>query len=107
MFTRNVARVVTVAALVVVTAAVPAVWAAEGGTESSGANTADTAKGKMPPSPAAMMKMKPHELFNMMDKDQNGYVTKEEFMKFQERLFDTWDKDKTGRLAAPVFTDAG
>jgi hypothetical protein len=106
MLNRNVWHAVTLAVLVAVAAAAPVVRAAEeGGTGSS--SPADTAKGKMPPSPAAMMRMKPHEIFNMMDKDKNGFVTKEEFMKFQEQLFNTWDKDKNGRLAAPVFTDEG
>jgi hypothetical protein len=107
MLSRYVGRAVTLAVLITVAAAAPVVRAAEEGTGSSSPSTADTAKGKMPSSPADMMKMKPHELFNMMDKDKNGYVTKEQFLKFQEQLFNTWDKDKTGRLEAPVFTDHG
>jgi Ca2+-binding EF-hand superfamily protein len=63
--------------------------------------------GHMPPSPAAMQKMKPSELYNMMDKDKDGFVTKEEFLKFQEKVFDHWDKNHTGRVGQAMFTDAG
>jgi hypothetical protein len=116
MFTRNVGRAARVAALVGVVAAAPMMAAAQGGTGSSGptgpsgssgGSTADTGTGHMPQSPAAMQKMKPSELYNMMDKDKDGYVTKEEFLKFQERVFDSWDKNKTGRLGAVMFTDQG
>ena len=129
MFKRNVGRAVRVAALVGVVAAVPMVAAAQGatgspgepsggmgaggaarssgGTGSSGSSTADTGAGHMPPSPAAMQKMKPSELYNMMDHDKDGFVTKEEFLKFQEKVFDSWDKTHTGRLGKPVFTDQG
>ena len=106
MFTRNVGRAVTLATLVAVTAAIPVVSAAQGTTGSSSA-TAGAPKGKMPQSPAAMQKMKPSQLYKMMDPDNKGYVTKEDFMKFQEKLFNTWDKDHVGRLAEPVFTDQG
>jgi hypothetical protein len=61
----------------------------------------------MPPSPAAMQKVKPSQMHDMMDKDKDGYVTKEEFLKFQERVFDSWDKDKAGRLGQAMFTDQG
>ena len=54
-----------------------------------------------------MQKMKPSELYNMMDKDKDGYVTKEEFLKFQEKVFDHWDKNHTGRVGQAMFTDAG
>jgi hypothetical protein len=77
--------------------------AATGGTGSS----ADTATGHMPESPAALQKMKPSQLYNMMDHDQDGFVTKEEFLKFQEKVFDNWDKAHTGRIGKPVFTDQG
>jgi hypothetical protein len=133
MFTRNLKRAVRVAALVAVAAG--PMWAAaqgatgpsgtnepsggmgaagaakspggSGGTGSSGATSAEAGKGHMPPTPAAMQKMKPSELYNMMDKDKDGYVTKEEFLKFQEHVFDTWDKNKTGKLGQVMFTDAG
>jgi hypothetical protein len=118
MFTRNVERAVRVAALIAVAAG--PMWAAaqgatgssggnepSGGTGSSGATSADAGKSHMPPSPAAMQKMKPSELYNMMDKDKDGFVTKEEFLKFQEKVFDSWDKNKTGKLAPAMFTDQG
>ena len=113
MFTRKVVRAATLATLVAVALVAPVVRAQTGATGSSSGDTGTgtssdtTTKGKMPPSPAAMRKMQPQQIFNMMDADHKGYVTKEEFMKFQEQLFNTWDKDKSGRLAAPVFTDEG
>jgi hypothetical protein len=66
-----------------------------------------SAAGHMPESPAAMQKMKPSQLYNMMDHDKDGFVTKEEFLKFQEKVFDSWDKAHTGRLGKPMFTDQG
>ena len=116
MFTRNMGRGVRVSALIAAMAAAPLVAAAQGatgssgssgGTGSSGASSADAGTSHMPPSPAAMQKMKPSELYKMMDKDKDGYVTKEEFLKFQERVFDSWDKNKTGRLGQVMFTDQG
>ncbi len=121
MFTRKVGRAVRVSALMAVVAAGPMAagqgatgssggtgsTASSGGTGSTGASSADAGTSRMPPSPAAMQKIKPSEMYNLMDKDKDGYVTKEEFLKFQERVFDSWDKDKTGRLGQPMFTDAG
>jgi hypothetical protein len=111
MFTRKVVRAATLATLFAVALVPPVVRAQTGGTGSSSGDTGSsdqsTTKGKMPPTPAAMRKMQPQQIFNMMDTDHKGYVTKDDFMKFQEQLFNTWDKDKSGRIAAPVFTDEG
>jgi EF hand domain-containing protein len=54
--------------------------------------------GDMPGSYAQLMKMKPMDVMHKMDTDKKGYVTKEEFMKFQEALFEKLDKDKDGQL---------
>ena len=51
-----------------------------------------------PKSYSAFMKKKPMEIMHMMDPDQKGFVTKEEFMKFHEELFERMDKDKDGKL---------
>jgi EF hand len=37
-------------------------------------------------------------LLQMMDKDKNGTVSKDEFMQFMSREFDRLDTDKTGQL---------
>ncbi len=103
MFTNGVGRTVKLAVLIVVTAVAPAIRAATDTAPSKG----DTSKGKMPSSGAVMMKMGPKKVFQMMDPDKKGYVTKEEFMKFQQQLFETWDKDKDGHLSMPEFTDQG
>jgi Ca2+-binding EF-hand superfamily protein len=63
-------------------------------------------KDKMPSYPA-LMKMKPMDTMKMMDGDKSGFVTREEFMKFYEDLFDRLDKDKNQQVTAPEFTDAG
>jgi hypothetical protein len=38
------------------------------------------------------------QLVRLMDKDQNGVVSKEEFMEFMGRTFDRIDVDKNGTL---------
>jgi Ca2+-binding EF-hand superfamily protein len=38
------------------------------------------------------------QLLRMMDKDQNGVVSKEEFLDFMGRTFDRIDVDKNGTL---------
>jgi hypothetical protein len=103
MFTMRVRRAVKLALLVAVTATAPAALAATG-TEAS---KTPAAPEKMPPSPAAMMQMDPKAAFQMMDPDKKGYVTKEEFLKFEAKLFEKADKNKDGRLSMPEFTDRG
>jgi EF hand len=44
------------------------------------------------------LKMKPMQLMHMMDAGKKGYVTKDEFMKFHEAMFDKMDKDHDGKL---------
>jgi hypothetical protein len=51
-----------------------------------------------PKSYSDLMKMKPMDVMHMMDTDKKGYVTKEEFMKFYESMFDKMDKNKDGKL---------
>jgi hypothetical protein len=60
---------------------------------------ADTAYDRMPSSYAALMKMRPMEVMHMMDAGKKGYVSKDEYMKFHEMLFDKMDKDKDGQLS--------
>jgi hypothetical protein len=63
--------------------------------------------GKMPTSMAQLMKMDPEECMKMMDKEHKGHVTKKEFMKFQEELWQKMDKNRDGRADQVEFTDAG
>lgn len=60
---------------------------------------ADASQDKMPASYAALMKMKPMDVMHMMDTEKKGFVTKEQFMKFHESMFDKMDKDKDGQLS--------
>jgi hypothetical protein len=99
MFTMSMGRVLKLAVLGAVVASAPAGWAAE--------KSGDKKAPKMPTSYSVMMKMKPMDIFHMMDTDKKGYVTKEEFMKFQEQLFGVMDKNKDGQVSAPEFTDRG
>lgn len=62
---------------------------------------------KMPSSMAQLMKMDPEQCMKMMDKDHKGYVTKKDFMNFQEELWQRMDKNHDNRVTAPEFTDAG
>jgi hypothetical protein len=45
------------------------------------------------------------KLLLLMDKDQNGKVSKQEFMSFMEAEFDRLDKDKSGELDVKELTD--
>ena len=46
------------------------------------------------------------KLLLLMDRDQNGMVSKEEFMAFMEAEFDRLDKDKSGQLDVPELTQS-
>jgi hypothetical protein len=61
---------------------------------------ADVAQDKVPPSYGAMMKMKPMDVMHMMDTEKQGYVTREQFMKFHEAMFEKMDKNKDGQVSA-------
>src|ERR1022692_132700 len=45
------------------------------------------------------------KLLLLMDKDQNGKVSKQEFMSFMEAEFNRLDKDKSGELDVKDLTD--
>src|SRR3979490_2218058 len=45
-----------------------------------------------------LAKMKPMDVMHMIDTDKKGYVTREEFLKFQQQLFDKMDKDHDGNV---------
>ncbi len=62
---------------------------------------------KMPNSMAQLMQMDPDQCMKMMDKDNKGYVTKKEFMNFQDELWKRMDKDRDGKVTPPEFTDRG
>src|ERR1700689_2206410 len=46
------------------------------------------------------------KLLLLMDKDQNGKVSKQEFMNFMEAEFDRLDADKSGQLDVNELTKA-
>ena len=51
-----------------------------------------------PKSYREFMKMKPMHVMHMMDEGKKGYVTKEEYMKFHEALFDRMDRNHDGKV---------
>jgi hypothetical protein len=46
------------------------------------------------------------KLLLLMDKDQNGMVSRQEFMGFMEAEFDRLDKDKSGQLDVQELTQS-
>ena len=64
-------------------------------------------KGSTPTSMAQLMHMDPEECMKMMDKEHKGHVTKADFMKFQEQLWQKMDKNRDGKADRAEFTDAG
>jgi len=46
------------------------------------------------------------QLLLLMDKDQNGKISKQEFMTFMELEFDRLDKDKNGQLDVRELTQS-
>jgi hypothetical protein len=93
---RSIARAALAGALVATLGASHAALAADASKED-----------KMPKTYSALMKMKPVEVMHMMDNGKKGFVTREEFMKFYEELFNRMDKDKNGKITEPEFTDHG
>ena len=47
-----------------------------------------------------LARMKSMEVMHMIDKDNRGYVTREEFLNFQERFFDRMDQGHDGKVDA-------
>lgn len=62
----------------------------------SPARAADTAKS--PTNFQEFFRLQAMPAMHMMDADDKGYVTKEEFMKFMEDLFNRMDKDHSGKV---------
>jgi hypothetical protein len=58
---------------------------------------------KMPQNMRELMSMDPEHCMQMMDQKNKGYVTKEEFMKFQERLWSNMDKNRDKRVDKSEF----
>ena len=81
------------AALVAVLATIPSALAA------------DTSQDMMPAGYSSLMKMKPMEVMHMMDPDKKGFVTKSDFMKFHERMFEKMDKNHDDKLSEAEFVE--
>ncbi|HTP26063.1 MAG TPA: hypothetical protein VMK12_10440 [Anaeromyxobacteraceae bacterium] len=73
------------------------------------AQAADSSQVKMPATHGDMCKMmhaKPMEVMKMMDTDKNGSVSKEEYMKFHEAMFDKMDKNKDQEIDHQEWVDS-
>jgi hypothetical protein len=55
---------------------------------------------------AQFSKMDPMKGMQMMDQDHKGYVTKEEFMKFQEKLWSNIPKQSPDRVTMEEWRKA-
>lgn len=102
---RSFARKIVQAAAV--SAAVAALGLAPAAALAQDAKQHEHKMGTGPGSMGQLMKMSPEECMQMMDKEHKGYVSKKDFMKFQEDLWKKMDKDKNGKVTAAEFTDAG
>jgi hypothetical protein len=71
----------------------------------SAARAGDVSFDKVPANYVAMMKMKPMDVMHLMDPDKKGYVTKEDFMKFHEMMFEKMDKNHDGKLTESEFRE--
>ena len=91
--TTSLIRAALAAALVAVMAAIPS------------AQAADTSQDMMPAGYHSLMKMKPMDVMHMMDADKKGYVTKSDFMKFHERMFEKMDKNHDDKLSEEEFVE--
>ena len=69
------------------------------------AYAADTSQDMMPTGYSSLMKMKPMEVMHMMDPDKKGFVTKSDFMKFHERMFEKMDKNHDDKLSEAEFVE--
>lgn len=58
---------------------------------------------KMPQNMAELMRMDPEHCMKMMDAKSKGYVTKEEFLKFQEQLWSNMDKNRDNQVDKSEF----
>ncbi len=54
----------------------------------------------------AMGEKEAKKMLLLMDKDQNGKVSKQEFMSFMEAEFERLDKDKSGELDVQELTQS-
>lgn len=61
----------------------------------------------MPKSWTELMKMDPEECMKMMDHGNKGYITKKEFMKFQEDLWKSMDRNRDQKVSRDEWTNTG
>ena len=52
----------------------------------------------MPVDNSKYFQLKPMQIMHMIDDGGKGYITREQFMKFQEDFFSNMDKDNDGKI---------
>lgn len=71
------------------------------------ARAAEAREENAPPSDTAVQKTKPADVLPMIDTDKKGYVTREEFLKFNEAVLERIDGNEDRRANEVEFTDRG
>ncbi len=71
------------------------------------AGDASLDRDNVPGSYTAYLKMKPMSVMHMMDMDKKGFVTKDDFMKFHEIMFQKMDKNADGKLDRAEWAGGG
>jgi hypothetical protein len=74
---------------------------------SSTAYASDIKSDRMPASYMQLTKMAPMEVMHMIDTGAKGYLTREEFLRFQEQFFGQMDRNHDGRISEAEWTDRG
>ena len=69
-------------------------------TSAAGTALAGDTSADRPDSYAALLEMKLMDAMHLVDVDGNGHVTREAFMKFQQKIFDRIDGDHDARATA-------
>jgi len=84
----KIARFIVIVAMLIVTFAMP------------GTSVAQKAAGPKPQDKLAIGEEHAEQLLLLIDTDNSGKISKQEWMKFMEAEFDRLDKDKKGQLDA-------
>jgi len=56
---------------------------------------------------SGLIKLKPMDVMHMVDTDKKGYVTRDEFMKFQDLLFQRIDRNHDGKIDVEEWMGTG
>lgn len=71
------------------------------------AAASDARAERLPSTYEEFTRLAPLDAMHMMDKAEKGYVTRKEFLDFQEKFFSRMDKDRDGKISKAEWTDQG